>query len=265
MPKQKRRTMFHILLVLMGLCLASCAGKKLAVKNADILLEHQITKRLTLYSAQKKQLSKDVASFLNQHKRTANEILPVVDAVDLKKEDALPGQYQRLADFYEQITAELSSMLTKYMSPLDDKQQKDLFETLAQENRELAKRDRKERMKGVYERFEIFFGSITEQQQQHLTNLEDYFEQRNTARLNRRKELHEEFKRIYDRDVSSSTRQELFRQAFDKYQKDALDHKKNLEMIKTLLPTISKNQREHFRERVEDVKEILKYYMEVNY
>lgn len=252
------------LLFLLILCY-SCAAKKLVVNNADTLLEHQITKRLPLYSKQKQVLSKDVTQFLKDQKPRAREVLPVIDKINISSPDEIDDHYQVLAKNYDQIALDFARLLSKHMATLDSKQQKDFFDTLAQENRELKKKDPEERIEKTQDRFENFFGTINEKQKQKLTDLNDHFEERNKERIKRRIKLHADFQRIYKNDLSSESRQDLFVKSYAEYQKKSVDHKKNIELIKAILPTVSKKQKEFFKGRTREVKEILKYFLEATY
>lgn len=252
---------FFLLLIL---CY-SCAAKKLVVNNADTLLEHQITKRLPLYSKQKKALAEDVTQFLKAQKPRAREVLPVIDKININNPDEIDDHYLVLAKNYDQIALDFSRILSKHMAKLDSKQQKDFFKTLAQENRELKKKDPEERTEKIQERFENFFGSINEKQKQKLTDLHDHFEARNKERILRRIELHAEFERIFENDLSPESRQDLFVKSYAEYQKKSIDHKKNIELIKAILPTVSEKQKEFFKSRTREVKEILKYFLEASY
>ncbi len=251
-------------LIFLILCY-SCAAKKLVVNNADTLLEHQITKRLPLYSKQKKALSEDVTQFLKEQKPRAREVLPVIDKINIDNSDEIGDHYRALAKNYDQIALDFSRVLSKHMAKLDSKQQKDFFNTLAQENRELKKKDPEERTEKIQERFENFFGSINEKQKQKLTDLHEHFEARNKERILRRIELHAEFERIFKNDLSPESRQDLFVKSYADYQKRSVDHKKNIELIKAILPTVSEKQKEFFKSRTREVKEILKYFLEASY
>lgn len=243
----------------------SCAAKKIVVNNADTLLEHQITKRLPLYSKQKQVLSEDVSQFLKDQKPRAREVLPIIDKIDVNKPDDIDDHYKVLARNYDQIALDFSRLLSKHMAKLDSKQQKDFFDTLAQENRELKKKDPEERTEKIHERFENFFGSINEKQKQKITDLSEHFEERNKQRILRRIELHAKFQKIFQNDLSSGSRQDLFVKSYAEYQKKSVDHEKNVELIKAILPTVSKKQKDFFKARTREVKEILKYFLEASY
>lgn len=265
MTKQYNQFLLWILNILLIFAVGGCAAKKLVINNADTLLQHQITKRLPLYSDQRSVLSEDISKFLNQHKPMAQKALPIIDAIDLKEPQKVGEHYRELAEFYDKVSLDFSELLSKHMSKLDPKQQKDFFKALDQENRDLKRKDSSDRMEKIQERFETFFGSISEKQRQELTELKSHFEERNKERIKRRENLHAKFREIFARDISVDTRQELFREAFKEYQLRSVDHKKNIQMIKELLPSISIKQREFFKKRTEEVKEILKYFLDASY
>ncbi|HXH76140.1 MAG TPA: hypothetical protein VNJ08_14310 [Bacteriovoracaceae bacterium] len=256
-----------IRVVLMGLLMlfGSCAAKKILVKNADNLLEHQIEKRLPLYSKQKEELSSDITAFLNETRPKAHELLPVIDGLDLEKSDKLESQYRQIATLYEDISLNFTRLLAKHMAVLDQKQQKEFFENLADENRQLAKKEPDDRLKKNKERFKKFFGAIDDGQKQMLTELQDKIEAGREAKLERRANLIKKLKEIYAEESSVKARQAEITSTFKDYQKNAHDHSKNLGILKTILATISPEQKEFFRKQVAEVKEILKLYLETEY
>lgn len=242
-----------------------CAAKKMAVDNADTLINYQIGKRLPLYSEQKTQLDRDIDSFLNKQKPVAMEIIPIIDDINLKQPEKIESQYKKLEDYFIRLSNDFTVLLSKYMAKLDGKQQKKLFETLDDENREILKKEKEDRIDGVEDKFTAFMGSINGKQKQIIRENADYFHERAKDRLERRIRLHESFKLIYNKDLSESSRANEIQEAFTKYQKDAISGNKNLELLNKILPTVSPEQREHFRKEVEEIKDILKYYNSVEY
>lgn len=256
----KMSAFFTIILLTYG-----CTAQKIAVSNADTLLGHQITKRLPLYSTQKEELGKDIDQFLNQSKPVAQEILPVVDDMKIESPEKMEDHYKKLEGFYRKIAKDFSGLMSKYMAKLDHKQQKDFFETVDEENREIIKKDKEERLEEIEERMKTFLGEISSSQKQIITNYGDYFMAQTNKRVERRKELHQRFKYIYAQDVSPETRKDLFKEAFIDYQEQGLSSNKNLEILKKLIPTVTQRQREHFRRKTQEIKEIISYFLQVNY
>lgn len=255
-----------LLIVLICFLVTGCAAKKFAVDNADTLISHQINKRVPLYSKQKEKLSKDIDKFLNDSKPLAQEILPIVDEIDLKNEAKIENHYKKLEAYFMEISKKFSAMMSGYLAQLDKKQQKEFFDTLDEENRQLLEREKEDRIDSIEERFEMFFGSIKGEQKQLLIEYSDYFHNRAKQKLDRRVKLHNEFRQIFSQeDLSLNGREKMIQDAFVEYQKESLTGNKNLEMLKKLLPTISKGQREHFRGQTSEVKELIEYFLSVDY
>lgn len=256
----KMTFMFLIMLLQFG-----CTAKKMAVENADTLINYQINKRLPLYSEQKDQMNRDVDIFLNNEKPVAQEILPVIDEIDLKNPEKIEGQYKKLEGFFLRISKDFTVLVAKYMSKLDPKQQKDLFNTLDDENREILKKEKEDRIDGLEDRFRMFLGSINGPQKQIVREHVDYFQDRAKLRLNRRINLHQKFRSIFAQDASPAAKATLFQEAFDEYQKKSLEGNKNLELLKKVLPTITTEQREYFRKEAAEIKDLLRYYNSIEY
>lgn len=257
--------MLRMIIMALMLTLVACAGKSLVVRNADTLLEYQVEKRIPLYSAQKKALDKDIKKFLNENRQEAQELLPVVDELSLDESKKLEGQYRKLAALYERISAGFTKLLAPYLSALDQKQQREFFQTIEEENRLLASRDPEERKHKYRERFKTFFGSITEPQRQLMTDLQPDFEESNRKRLAHRKVLLTKFHEIFDNDLSANARKQEIQDAFASYHQTAHDHERNISLLKRLLPTLTNNQKEFFRKRMAEVKEIIKLYLDADY
>lgn len=241
-----------------------CAAKKLAVKNADIVLEQQIQKRLPLYMAQREVLSKDIDSFLNEQKSFAKEAIPIITSMelDVKKVDE---QYGQLAQLYQRLALNFSRLMSKHMAVLDEKQQKEFIENLQDENRRLEKSDLDERLEKIYDRFELLFDTISDKQKEMLKKHKLHIEERHKLRLKRRKDLHQKFAEIYGMDLSQEAKAASFYEAFVKYQKDYPEDLKNIEIIKEIIPTLTVEQKNAFEEKTEELKELLNLYLESNF
>lgn len=242
-----------------------CGAKKLAIDNADTLISHQVNKRLPLYSAQKDQLAKDIDRFLNKEKAVAQEILPVIDDIDLEKPEKIESQYMKLEGFFVRVSNDFTAFMSTYMAKLDQKQQKDLFKILDDENREILKKEKEARIDTIEDRFKMFMGSINSKQKQIIRDYSDYFQSRAKERLSRRVKLHDKFRAIYTHDSSEDSKAKEFQEAFVDYQKEALAGNKNLELLKKVLPTVTPEQREHFRKEAQEIKDLLRYFNSVEY
>ena len=260
-----KKAMKLSILVLVLFFLHSCGVRKLIVDNAAGLLSYQVTRHIPLYGKQKDDLGKDIEKFLNQSKPIANEILPVIDRIELNNHSEVETLYKKIEVFYNRLSNDFSALMAKYMALLDSKQQKDLFEGFDDENREILKIEKEKRLDDIEDRFKKLLGSITGPQKQLIRDHEDYFLNRAKDRLKRRIKLHEKLRWVYKQDISLESRTNEISDAFRSYQSNRINGSKNLDILKSLLPTLTKNQKEHFRKHVEDIKELLKYFLSIDY
>lgn len=256
------RISFFTLAVLFG---GGCTGGKLAVSNADRLLEYQVLKRIPLYSQQKISLSKDIDRFLNETKPMALEAVPVLDEINIEKKLSHEKQFYQLEAFYKRLVLDFSTVLSKYIALLDKKQQKDFLENLEFENLKMARKKAEDHFEEAKDRFIKFFGSITEQQKTLLLSFREYFHQRAEARLERRKQLHKDFFNIYAQDISYDSRKILIYEAFEKFQTEGLSNTRTLELIEKITPTLESHQKEHFRGKVQEIKSLLNYFIQADF
>jgi hypothetical protein len=249
----------------MTLVLSGCGMKKLAVENADGLIYYQVGKRLPLYSEQKDDLGKDIDQFLNAKKNTANDVIAVINELDIKSEDKVEKHYKKLEAVYIETIRDFSNLLAKYIARLDKKQQKEFFEYLDDENREIVKRKKAQTIDKIEERAKMLLGSVNDKQKQLIREYEGYFHQRNKERVDRRIKFHTKLRSLFKEDLSVDSRTAGMQDAFRSYQAEALEGNKGLEILKKAVPTFTDEQKEHFRNHAQDMKEMLKYYLTVDY
>jgi len=261
----KSLLMRFTLILLLTIFGYGCAAKKMAVDNADYLITHQIQKRIPLYSDQKTQLGKDIDVFLNQVKPDVEGVLPVIDEINLEEKDKIAPQYAKLETFFQKMSKRFSDLISVYMAKLDIKQQKEFFKNLDDENREILKLEKEKNIDQVENRMKILLGSVNSEQKQLIRENSEYFEKRAKERLDRRIELHQSFRSIYAQDISEKSRVQLFQEAFGDYQTKSYENNKNLELIQKLIPTISQKQREYFRKEAQEVKDLIKYFITIEY
>jgi hypothetical protein len=244
---------------------SSCVPKKFIVNNADTLIERLIRKRLPLNSAQKKELSNDVKKFLNEHHNKAHELLVVIEQLHLASLESIEVEYQKLARIYESVALSFSGILSKHISQLDAKQQKEFFKNLEKENQELTKDSDAQGIDQLKDRLKNFFGSFNEEQKIVLNELKSYLETKNTVKMESRINLQHKFREILALENPEILKSEQIQLAFTAYRASTYDHKKNVEILKALLPTISSEQRKYFHEKTNEIKAVLKLYLKTTY
>ena len=151
------------------------------------------------------------------------------------------------------------------MSNFDEKQTKDFLKKMRDENNEIFLRDKKERRGKIEARVRSFLGTLTDKQKQILKDHAGEFDQQVVIRSERRARLHTEFKNILEQEMSASGKEKMIYDAFIAYQKEALTGRKNLEIAKEFIPTLTKIQKTNFKTKIMEMQEILNYFIETVY
>lgn len=255
-----------MIMALSLLLFQACAAKKLAVEHADTFIESSVEKRLPLYSAQKKELSKEVDEFLEKHKETGRKLIPLVDQINLDDPSKLDSLYNEFVTYYQKIATGFSQILAKHLSELDATQQKKMFEKLSSENKDLERKSPEQRAEGMESKAEQLIGTLTSGQHKFFKDHAGYFHEKAMAKLERRRALQAKLKEVLTQDISATSKREQIQEAFDKYQVASIESSKtNLPLIKTFMQTLNPRQKEAFRGRTQDLKEMIGYYLEAAY
>lgn len=253
-------------LILSLLLLYSCAAKKFAVKHADTYITHSVEKKLPLNTTQEKELAKDVDQFLMQKKMAAQEILPLIDKMDPEKPTLFNEIYDSILTSYRGIAKDFSELLAKYIVELDERQQKIFFQRLAEDLETKKEKDVDERLSDTKRKVERLIGSLSADQEKFLKERKTYFQKKGSLHLERKEKLHGRLETILNQDSSPKTKRELVVEAFMQYQDDGiLSSKENIAIIKDFVPSLTLKQKEYFRQRIQDLKEIIGYYLEAQY
>ena len=253
---------FYILILSLYI---GCAAKELVVRNADTMIEYQVTKRLPLYPKQKDELSKDIDAFLNNEKAIAKEILPVIDQLNLDKPHEIDEPYNKLSVFYRKLSKDFSTVLAKHMVTLSKIQQKEFFANLDEENKKFADKTQKERRQEAQNNMEKFFGDLNDNQVDIIKSYDEFYKKNNEMKLIRRKELHANFKKILEGSLSDEEKRNALLSAYLAHQDTNFEESKVLEIAKKIIPTLTKDQKKTFREKASEVKEVLRYFIQANY
>jgi hypothetical protein len=240
--------------------LSGCGAQKLIVMNADYLLVHQIEKRLPLDSNQKKDLSKDIDKLLNEQKPNAKKLILFVDDLTPEIED-VNKNYNYMEATYKKVAIDFSSILSKYLAQFNQKQQKEYENLFIKDQNKMRELSQEERIEKACDRFELFFGSLTESQKSFFKD-ED-FRMKYFSYLKRRDDLQEKIMTIFKEDLKD--REKLFLQAFHSYIHQYPDSERNKEFIKKILGSLSSDQKKHFQNKKNDFKEILNDFIQTDY
>lgn len=255
-----------MLLLLSLILFQACAAKKLAVDHADTFIETSVEKRLPLTSSQKKELSKDVDKFLEQNKEVGRNVLPLIDQINLEDPSQLDDLYDKFLAHYKTIAHSFSQILAKHLARLDAYQQKKLFEKLSDENKEMKRKEAIDRAKGLESKVEKLVGNLSEGQTKFFSDNANHLQQKAEAKLERRKELQTKLKEILSQDLSTESKQNQIQELLANYQEKGVEFSRtNLPLIKQFIPSLTPKQKETFRQKMRDVKEMIGYYLEADY
>ena len=248
------------------LFLYSCAAKKFAVQHADTYITHSVEKKIPLNNKQQEQLAKDVDQFLMKKKVVAQEMLPLIDKMDPSDPTLFEEIYDSFLKSYRSVAKDFSTLLAKYIVELDQRQQKTFFKRLKEDLETKKKKDSEERLSDVKRKIERLVGSLSDSQEKILESNASNFQKKGAVHLERKEKLHGRLESILTQDIGTSTKKELMVEAFMKYQDEGiLSSKENLELVKKFAPTLSLKQKEYFRGRIRDLKEIIGYYLDTQY
>lgn len=250
---------------LIFLLIFGCAGKKLIVRNADTLIEYQINKRLPLNDSQEKKLAKDIDSFLNTEKKVAEEIIRIVNKIDLESPDNVGACFKDLEVTYRQVARSFTKLMAKYMAQLDEKQRSVLFDNLKEENKKFQDKTKDELREETQDKLENLIGDFNDEQEKILKGLEDYLFERTQKRIIRRVELHAEFKETLNAQLTESEKEERILKSYIDYEQDNFTESKVYELLLKFRPTLSADQKKTFSGNMDQVKEMLGYYLKATY
>jgi hypothetical protein len=258
----------RIFILIMSLFfLYSCAAKKFAVRHADTYITHSIEKKLPLNKQQEKLLAKDVDHFLMQKKIVAQEMMPLIDKIDPEKPTLFDEIYDSFLGSYRSIAKDFSGILAKYIVDLNPSQQKVFFRRLSEDLDSKKEKDSQERLSDMTRKIEKLVGPLSKDQEKFLNDHSSYFQKKGMLQIKRKEQLHQRLNSILTQDSPlTDTKKDLVVEAFMSYQDESiLSSKENISLVKEFIPTLSLKQKEIFRERVKDLKEIIGYYLEAQY
>lgn len=257
--------MGHSTALFLSLFLAfGCGLQKLAVSNADMILRYQIEKRLPLSAPQKKELPQDIDHFLNQNKQIAKDLISIIKEIDLNPEKA-DQQYDELNLLYQKLASSFFALISKPMSQFDKKQQAELINIFKVEEEKLSKITDDERRTKITERMEYFFGDIKKDQRVLFSELLNEWDLRHREHLERKRKLQEKIIFTIGQVVTEAEKEKNLNFVLNEYVTSYPAANKNKQIIKRIIYSIHPDQKEHFKKRIEDVVEIIKYFQKTDY
>ena len=247
--------------LLLLLLISSCAAKKLAVRNADSLIQYQIEKKIPLYSAQKDKLGKDIDKILSDLKPQIKTLVPLLKDMPIESPEKVENHYVVIDQIYQRIESDFTKLIAANLAVLDEKQQRDFLKIMIADTRVLE--DKSEaRKKDTFEKnLKILLGSVTDKQKEIIKSYDKYFAQRAASRINGRKNLQANLAKLFEGEMNS----EAFVQAFKEYQNE---RKKDLQIttiLKAFIPTLTPEQKLHLKEKFEEAESLIIEFLKTSY
>jgi hypothetical protein len=253
-----------LLTITLSFFLTACATQKFVARNADFILERQVAKRIPLTTEQRTVLERDIKRFLNSEKEQLKKAIPLIQKIQNDPEQ-MSFLYQDFSNIYKAIAHDFSKMVCDHLIELDKNQQKEFFSILAKENSEISRKESKVNLELIEARFEDLAGEISKEQKSIINSYSSYFEERQKVRLENRKRLATRLEEIYALELSKKEKEKFFIAAFTEYQEKTFSGIKHDEIIVKILPTLTTNQKKEIKQKAQDLKSILNYYLETDY
>jgi hypothetical protein len=242
-----------------------CGIKKIAVKHADYLIYHETTKRLPVNSTQKTDVYSDINNFLNDSKLFATKINLILDDLNIKDERNLEKNYPLLESLYMEILDDFTKIITNQIVRLDSEQQKSFLEKMMIDNEKLNNKTKEERIESIEQKMKNILGKLDDVQKKIIVDHEEYFHQRDIRRKERKVEFCKKLLEIFGRNLSKEIQKQKVDEIFKIYQSDMLRGHKNLDIVKKFASTLNQKQLKHFSHHLENIKEILRLYIQSKY
>lgn len=247
-------------LVLMILIVThGCTFKKLAIQNAHQLIYFYSLKKLPLNKQQKHEYKEDLAKFINRHRSFIKEELSIVlNSINPEDLQKIENQYHKIESIYLNLAGNFSEILAGLIADFNDKQQTEFFKTLNEDNSKIRKKIEERDPSTLKKTFKMFIGNLNEKQISILRTYSLPLKEQSFKRLERRKNLHEKLKFILDQ-KNGGERRTAIHEAFIQYQNEVIKESNYLEIIKSIIPTLDKEQIKHFKNYIAETKELIEY------
>lgn len=254
----------------MSLCslLHSCGFsglKKVIVPNLSYILADKVGDELDLYYSQEKKLKKELDHLFKQEIDQVKRLRDIIEKIDLSKSKAEVVVDELISVFRKTLLA-FNKVLAKYTARLTLEQQKRFFKIQERENEKIKKRLKQKDLAKIIERYEFFFGELSQTQLSIIRANTSSFMALISKRLNRRMKSQIVIRSCYGEKNIATTEKKilaLYNQNLINGQKQ-MRKGKGLEILKQVLKSVSSEQQKHFEERkriiLEWIDEFIKVY-----
>ena len=244
---------------------AGCGLRSVVVPNLDWIVTRQINESLNLSGEKKESLQKDVATLLEGAKPQVKRIQARLKTLDLESADIFK-ETSDLGEEYEVFVKSFAPVYAKYLSELTPRQIEKFKKYNEKENDKILERKKKALEKGI-DGYERFLGDLTKPQTELLKLNSQVFIELQDRRLKRRQDYQGALYKILAFDDPQKRKQEIVQLTlnYNKLLRENPARKKSLHLVKEVLKLSTPEQKNHFREKVDEYLPWLEAYLEEDF
>ena len=255
-------------LILLALIVAGCSFKTL-YNQLDVIIPSYVEGMVTLDDLLEEKLEKRTKVLIAWHRKT--QLLEYAKWLrDLQKnvtegitQAELQQHIRRMDVFWDTLSDRLNDEMASLLPLLNQKQQKELYENIAENNRDfqeeyvdITEENRmEEQVERVMDSYENWLGDLEEEQQQRITRIASKLQSTAGLRYARRIEWQKNIERILKTDKGMMVKTDLLKQYFTSYQREGNEviqatHAENKKLLAGLTVEITNSltpeQKAHF-------------------
>ncbi len=252
------------ILILVSLTfLTACSFKGLIIGNLPYLVTARIDKKIFLNSDQESQLKKDLERYFKVNKEKIKKIES--DLKSMKLETSASQNYEELRIHYIDLAGPFVVILSRYLARLDFEQQTYMFKQAGKDNKKFSKRYAEKGQERVIDRFERFFGELTDDQKKLISEDKAFFETLHNLWIKRRVTLQGKLKVILSEKTMPGLKAVKIQELFMDYVLNSTDpsiRQKGFVLFDNIVKTSSNKQKEKFYEAINQLDDWLKVFYE---
>lgn len=251
---------------LIFLTLVGCSFRFFVVPNLDYFITKRLLKDFDLSSSETALVKKQIQSILEKYKEDFRNLKQRFEAIKIDKVNVLE-EFKYLGHLYYKVSGDVSPILAKIISGLDNKQQEEFFKKQLKKNSEIQERLDKRTDSDYLERYRYFFGDLNDVQIEMITkeipNLKSIAKNRLKMRTYAQNRL-KEILSIKNNEERTSRIQRLFIEVSDRRELD----KERIRLavhIQEFLMTLGQKQVSYFYEKRQELIGWIDSYLETEY
>ena len=222
-----------------------------------------VDKKLDLYYSEEKIVQSDLEELLKSEVTTVEDLKKNLSELTFENFD--PELVARkFSKYYAYFAPKLNSILSKQMAKFTVERQVELLAIAIDDNKTIENRIKKKRTDEIVKRYEFIFGEMSKEQVKMIDRNMHLYQELNKKRLARRLAIQAELKVIF-KEEKQELRQKRIESLFNSQidiEKGLKDFSPVLKLVKSILPTLSKEQVKSFKSKQLIADDWLKAFIE---